>query len=88
MSSSATKATFISIPDIKNETREITIEINPEQIRQDKQIVKIAKRTDARISVGEDGNVNLLKQNIDGTIDTILTKNLNFNILCITKYQN
>ena len=29
--------------------------------------------------MGEDGNVNLLKQNIDGTIDTILTKNLNFN---------
>jgi len=70
---------IIVATDIKNETREITIEINPEQIRQDKQIIKTAKRADARISVGEDGNVNLLKQNIDGTIDTILTKNLNFN---------
>jgi VCBS repeat-containing protein len=70
---------IIVATDIKNETREITIEINPEQIRQDKKIIKTAKRADARISVGEDGNVNLLKQNIDGTIDTILTKNLNFN---------
>ena len=70
---------IIIATDKKNETREITIEIDPEQIKRDKQIVKVAKKVNALISVGSDGNINLIRQKADGTIDTVRTQNLNFN---------
>ncbi|WP_440618263.1 VCBS domain-containing protein [Candidatus Pelagibacter sp. HIMB1493] len=70
---------IIIATDKKNETREITIEIDPEQIKRDKQIVKVAKKVNALISVGSDGNINLIRQKADGTIDTVPTQNLNFN---------
>ena len=65
--------------DKNNETREVTVEIDPEQIKKDRQVVKAAKRVNALISVGTDGNINLVRQKADGTIDTIPTQNLNFN---------
>ena len=70
---------IIVATDKKNETREITVEIDPQKIKQDKQIVKTAKRADTRIAVGEDGDINLIKQNEDGTVESIATENLNFN---------
>ena len=70
---------IIIATDKKNEKREITVEIDPEQIKQDRQIVKAAKKVNALISVGTDGNINLVRQKADGTIDTVPTQNLNFN---------
>ena len=70
---------IIVATDKNNETREVTVEIDPEQIKKDRKIVKAAKRVNALISVGTDGNINLVRQKADGTIDTVPTQNLNFN---------
>ena len=39
------------------------------QILKDKQILKRAKAQNASISVNESGNVNLIKNNQDGSVD-------------------
>ena len=62
-----------------NETREIAVEIDPEKVKQDRKIVKQAKRTNSSITVNEDGTVNIVKQNENGLVERSFNKTLNFN---------
>ena len=70
---------IIIATDNQNERREISVKIDPEQILNDKQIIKQARKQNASISVDDSGNVNLTKNNQDGSVDQISTKILNFN---------
>ena len=70
---------IIIATDSQNERREISVKIDPEQILKDKQILKRAKAQNASISVDESGNVNLIKNNQDGSVDQNSTSILNFN---------
>ena len=70
---------IIIATDSQNERREISVKIDPEQILKDKQILKRAKKQNANITVNESGNVNLVKNNQDGSVDQNSTSILNFN---------
>ena len=70
---------IIIATDSQNERREISVKIDPEQILKDKQILKRAKVQNANITVDESGNVNLIKNNQDGSVDQNSTSILNFN---------
>ena len=70
---------MIIATDKNNETREIAVEIDPEKIKQDRKIIKQAKRTNSSITVNEDGTVNIVKQNEDGLVERSFNKTLNFN---------
>jgi hypothetical protein len=70
---------IIIATDSQNERREISVKIDPEQILNDKQIIKRAKKQNASISVDESGNVNLIKNNQDGSVNQNSTSILNFN---------
>ena len=70
---------IIIATDSQNERREISVKIDPEQILKDKQILKRAKKQNANITVDESGNVNLIKNNQDGSVDQNSTSILNFN---------
>merc|ERR1711965_1036783 len=65
--------------DKNNETREIAVEIDPEKIKQDRKIIKQAKRTNSSITVNEDGTVNIVKQNEDGLVERSFNKTLSLN---------
>ncbi len=70
---------IIIATDSQNERREISVKIDPEQILKDKQILKRAKKQNANITVDESGNVNLIKNNQDSSVDQNSTSILNFN---------
>ena len=70
---------MIIATDKNNETREIAVEIDPEQIKQDKKIIKQAKRTNSSITVNEDGTVDIIKQNEDGSIERRSNETINLN---------
>ena len=70
--------TIIAIDD-KNDRREISVKIDPKQILEDKQILKQAKKTNSNISVDDSGNVNVIKNNEDGSINQTTSKILNLN---------
>ena len=70
---------IIIATDSQNERREISVKIDPEKILKDKQILKRAKKQNANITVDESGNVNLVKNNQDGSVDQNSTSILNFN---------
>ena len=70
---------IIIATDSENEKREISVKIDPEQILKDNEIIKEEKAQNTSIKVDENGNVNLIKNIKDGTLNETLTKNLNLN---------
>ena len=70
---------MIVATDKNNETREIAVEIDPEQVKQDRKIVKQAKRTNSSITVNEDGTVDIVKQNEDGSVERTVNETINLN---------
>jgi len=70
---------IIIATDSENERREIAVQIDPEQILKDNEIIKKEKAQNTNIKVDENGNVNLIKNKDDGTLNETLTKNLNLN---------
>jgi hypothetical protein len=70
---------IIIATDSENEKREIAVKIDPKQILTDNEIIKEEKAQDTSINVDENGNINLIKNKEDGTLNETLTKNLNLN---------
>ena len=66
---------IIIATDQNNEKREISVKIDPEQIKKDKEIFNNKIST----KVNDNGNVNIIKKNDDGSIDKTSSKVLNFN---------
>jgi hypothetical protein len=70
---------IIIATDSENEKREIAVKIDPKQILTDNEIIKEEKAQDTSINVDENGNINVIKNKEDGTLNETLTKNLNLN---------
>jgi hypothetical protein len=65
--------------DQQNNRKEIAVSIDPKEIREDKNILKQAKKQNASLSVDQSGNVNIVQKDENGDVNQTETKNLNAN---------
>ena len=67
---------IIVATDQNNEKREISIRIDPEEIKKEN---KINNQNNTSINVTDSGDINIIKKNNDGSIDKSSSKALNLN---------
>ena len=70
---------IIIATDKQNNKKEISVSIDPKEIKEDKSIFKKAKKQNASISVDQNGNVNIVNTNESGDVNQAETKNINAN---------
>jgi VCBS repeat-containing protein len=70
---------IIIATDKQNNKKEISVSIDPKEIKEDKSLFKKAKKQNASLSVDQNGNVNIVNTNESGDVNQTETKNLNAN---------
>ena len=70
---------IIIATDQQNNKKEISVSIDPNEIKQDKNIFRKAKKQNATLSVDQSGDVNIIQRNESGEVNKTETQTLNAN---------